>query len=64
MHWQEIAAFTVVALTAALFVRGFMKRSPSACGRGCACSSARPKSPAGGWPMSEHGKKLNHTTRT
>jgi len=37
MHWQEIVALAIVAATAALFVRGFFRRSPAACGRDCAC---------------------------
>jgi hypothetical protein len=40
MHWQEIAALAIVALTAALLLRGFLRRSPSACGRDCACPAA------------------------
>jgi hypothetical protein len=40
MHWQEIAAIAIVGMTVALFVRGFLKRTPSACGRGCACPAA------------------------
>ena len=40
MDWQEIVAFAVVGVTAALFVKGFLRRSPSSCGRGCACPAA------------------------
>jgi hypothetical protein len=45
MHWQDIAALAIVAITVALFVRGFLKRSPSACGRNCACPSAVRRAP-------------------
>lgn len=50
MHWQEIAALAIVGMTAALFVRGFLRRSPSACGRGCACPAAGGKLRANGAP--------------
>ena len=50
MDWQEIAALAVVGVTAALFVKGFLRRSPSSCGRGCACPAAGRKLEANGEP--------------
>lgn len=53
MHWQEIAAFAVVGVTAALFVKGFLRRSPSSCGRGCACPAAGRKLEVNGEPAGD-----------
>ena len=61
MHWQEIAALAVVGVTAALFVKGFLRRSPSACGRGCACPAAGRKLEANGEPAGDPRTGFSNT---
>ena len=63
MYWQEIAALSIVGMTVALFVRGFLRRSPSACGRDCACSAVGAKSPESGASEGGHHKEFIDTKR-
>jgi hypothetical protein len=64
MHWQEFAALAIVGVAAALFVKGFLRRSPSSCGRGCACPSAGAKSRPGGASGGDYHKDVIDTSRT
>lgn len=63
MHWQEFAAFAIVGITAALFVRGLMRRSPAACGRDCSCPPVASQGRAEGGPAPHHRKDLSGNTR-
>ena len=63
MHWQEITALAIVAVTAALFVRGFLRRSPSSCGRDCACPAVSAQPPAGSAPKGGYHKDFIDTDR-
>jgi len=64
MHWQEFAAFAIVGVTTALFVKGFLRRSPSSCGRGCACPSAGAKSRPEGESRGDYHKDFMDSNRT
>jgi hypothetical protein len=64
MHWQEIAAFAIVGVTTALFVKGFLRRSASSCGRGCTCPSAGVTPRPDGVPEGGYHKDFIDTKRT
>jgi len=61
MDWQEIVAFAVVGVTAALFVKGFLRRPTSSCGRGCACPAAGRKLEANGEPAGDSRTHFSNT---
>jgi hypothetical protein len=46
-HWQTIAAITVVAVTAGIFVRRLLRRDKTSCGGDCECPTRKIGSKSG-----------------